>query len=337
MGAGSASANGLTATLNANGSYSLAASASFSGAYYVGLGAGADVVALVAAKAVAVDMNATTFMAATGVTYSGGKASVTVPAGGATLVLAAAPVAAGSAGDAVTLSMDYTTPSKTVNIAIVGFDGGINGSMVKYSNPGAAALAQNMKKNLATSFVTLTGQVQVGYQVANSGAAPVTVTLENFMVIMAGPVPATAMESESVAVGAWGSNLFGEAGYVNAVEAGGTITIAASGGKTGNAFANATLPKGEIAVICKVTASNTAAGATFILTAVALDGGMTCASFVDETQMSGTVDVATSGTNSTAAQNTILVVQSTGGDVTVSDVAVTVAKDAPVDPAILGL
>jgi hypothetical protein len=336
QGAGSTNANGLTATLNADGSYSLTASASFTGAYYVGLGSGTDIVALVAAQAMAVDLNGSVFMAADGVAYSGGKASVTVAPGAATLVLAAAPVAAGSAGDAVTLSMDYSTPSSTVNIAIVGFDGGINGSMVKYSNPGAAALALNMRKNLATSFVTLTGQVQVGYQVANSGTAPVTVTLENFMVIMAGPVPAAAMETENVAVGAWGSNLFGEAGYVNAVEAGGTITIAASGGKTGNAFANATLPKGEIAVICKATATNTAAGATFILTAVALDGGMTCASFVDETQMSGTVDVATSGTNSTAAQNTIIVIQSTGGDV-VSDVAVTVAKDAPVDPAILGL
>jgi hypothetical protein len=337
QGAGSANANGLTVTLDANGSYSLTASANFNGAYYVALGSGADIIALVAAEAVAVDLNGATFMAADGVAYSGGQASVTVAPGAATLVLAAAPVAAGSAGDLVTLSMDYNTPSTAVSIAIVGFDGGINGSMVKYSNAGAAALAQNITKNLATSFVTLTGQVQVGYQVFNSGTAAVTVTLENFLIVKAGPVPAAAMETEDVALGAWGSNLFGEAGYVDAVEAGGTITIAASGGKVGNAFANATLPQGEIAVSCKAAASNTAAGATLILTAVALDGGMTCASFVDETQMSGTVDVATAGTNSSADAASIIVVQSSGGDVTVTDVAVTVAKDVPVDPAILGL
>jgi hypothetical protein len=282
-------------------------------------------------------MNDTTFMPADGVTYSGGKASVTVAPEAYTLVLAAAPVAAGSAGDAVTVSMDYTTPSTAVNIAIVGFDGGINPAMVKYSNPGASALAENMKKNLATSFVTMTGQVQVGYQIANSGTSAVTVTLENFLIINAGPVPAAAMETDTVALGAWGSNLFTEAGYAEATESGGTITINASGGLTGNAYSNVTLPQGEIAVSCKVAASNAEAGSTLVVTAVALDNGMTCASFVDETQISGTVDVVTSGTNSTADTSGIIVVQSTGGDVTVSDVVVTVAKDAPVDPAILGL
>ena len=333
-GAGSASANGLSATLNADGSYSLSADASFSGAYIVGLGVGTDAVPLMAAEAVAVDLVDGAF--SPGASYSGGKASVTVAPGAYTLVVANAAVAAGAAGNMVTVSLDYNTPSNAANIAVVGFDGGVAGNTVSYSNPGAPALAANVTKNIATSFVTQTGNVVAGFQVLNAGTADLTVVIENLMVVKAGPVASFAMDSSDVALGALGSNLFGEAGYADAVISGGNISIAASGGKTGNAFANVTVPKGEVAVSCKATASNAAAGATLVLTLVDLGGGFSFASFVDETGITSESEVATSGTNSADSAAAIVVVQSTGGDVAITDLAVTAAVDGIIDPALLG-
>jgi len=334
MGAGSASANGLTATLNANGSYSLSADASFSGAYIVGFGVGADIIPVAAIEAVAVGLVDGAF--SPGATYSGGKASLTVAPGAYTLVVANAAVAAGAAGDMVTVSVDYTTPSNAANIAVIGFDGGVAGNTVSYSNPGAPALAANVKKNIATSFVTQTGQVVAGFQVLNAGTSSLTVTLENLMVVKAGPVAEFAMDTSNVAFGALGSNLFSVAGYADAVISGGNISIAASGGKTGNAFANVTVSKGEVAVSCKATASNAAAGSTLVLTLVDLGGGFSFASFVDETQIGSVSNVATSGTNSADSANAIVVVQSSGGDVVVTDLAVTAAVNGVLDPALLG-
>jgi hypothetical protein len=333
QGPGTASANGLTATVNANGSYSLSANASFNGTYVVGVGVGTAVAPMVAAPAVSVALNAGAF--SPGATYSGGKATLTVAPGGATLVVGNAPVAAGSAGDMVTLSVDYTASANTANVALVGFDGGVAGNTVKYTNPGAAGLAAGVMKNLSTSFVTNTGQVVPGFQVANTGTAAITVTLENLLVVKAGPVAALSVAT-AVPIGAIGSNLFGDAGYADATVASGVISIPAAGGMTGNAFANVAVPKGEILLACKATATDVDAGGTLVLTLVTLDGGVSCASFVDLAQLDVEKAVATSATNSVAGAAGIVVIQSTGGNLSATGLQLKAAK-SPLDPGLLGM
>jgi len=329
FGAGSVTANGLTATLNANGSYTLATDASFSGAYVVGLGVGRDLVPVVAAEAVAVtSLNGT----------------ITVAPGSYQLVPAAAAVAVGDPGDMVTISANCTTPSTAVNIAILGFDGAIAGNTVSYTNPGAPALEANVAKNIATSFVTQTGSVVPGYQVTNNGTTSVTVTLANFKVVKAGPVSVFAPGTMDLPLTTLGSNLFGAAGYADAVIQGTNVVIPASGGVTGNAYANVTVPKGEITVSCVAYTANADVGATIVLTLVDLGGGFNFASFVDGTQITQAHDdtysaanISTSGTNSVAGASGIVVVQSTDADLTATGLAVTASVNGSVDPALLGL
>ncbi len=321
-GAGSASANGLTATLNADGSYSLATDASFSGAYVVGLGVGPDIVPVVAAEAVAVGSLNGTYTVASGV---------------AQLVPAGAAVAVGDAGSMVTVSADVTTSSTAANIAVLGFDGAVAGNTVSYTNPGGPALEANVAKNIATSFVSQTGSVVPGYQIFNAGSADVTVTIANFMVIKAGPVAAYAPGTMDLPLTTLGSNLFGAAGYADAVTQGTKAEIAASGGLTGNAFANVTVPKGEVTVSCVAFTANAEAGSTIVVTLVDLGGGFNFASFVDGTAIETQADISTSGTNSIDGAGAIVVVQSTGADLTATGLAVTASVNGSVDPGLLGM
>jgi hypothetical protein len=313
-GAGTVNANGLQATINADGSYNLVAGADFKGAWIVSFGNGGDGAQLAAVEAAKVDI----------------AASVTVEAGKSVLWFASAPVAV-TAGSEVTVSLNYNTPSGTVNIAAVAFDGGIDGSAVKYTNPGGAVIASGVKKNVATSFVSTTGSVFAGYQVYNGGAAAVTVQLSDLKVVKGGPVTAfaTAVDVALPALNTWAGNILADAGTVGPVAAGAGLKLPGAGGNA-NAYAMATVGVGELVARAKVAGAGTG---TFVLTVVDAAGAYSFASFVPAASVA-TKDVVTSGTVN--AGTAIVVVQATGFEATVNSVTLKGAKDG-FDAALLGM
>jgi hypothetical protein len=193
-GAGSANSGSLTATLNADGSYSLVAGANYSGAQIVTLGArsgaSVDAVHLLAAKAT--DVTSLTTLEGTAVTLPG---SVTVPAGAAVLAYGAAvPVNTNAQ-----ISLYANTPSATVNIAAIGFDGALAFQGVSYTNPGGSNIQASALKCYGTAIRTTSNSVLPAFQVFNAGTAPVTVQIERLVVVDSGPLIDYAVNLNAVA------------------------------------------------------------------------------------------------------------------------------------------
>ncbi|MFB3785865.1 MAG: hypothetical protein ACE15F_05790 [bacterium] len=367
-GAGSASANGLTATLNADGTYSLAAGANFAGTWIVSLGAqsgeGADGANLVAAQATAVAMDATWLAMPAGtapqgaVAFANGAATFTVAAGQGVLIASTTPVAAGAAGDSVSLVADYNTNNAGVNLALVAFDGAL-GADTKFTNPSGANLEANVTKNLAISFVTLTGNVVPAVQVFNGSAAAATVTVSNMKVVRAGAVVDYALDPNAVlalgvdgslaSITGWNGNLLADPNTVGPAASTANHFTSAAGagsmslpgkGKIANAFIMPTLAKGTNVAECFVQRVGDAdAGAAFAL--VVTDGVATTShSFVAGASIptDSWVKVNAVATVANAGMNYVLV-QAAGFDANVDDVAIRIVDDKAeyFDAGLLGL
>lgn len=366
-GAGSASSGGLTATLNADGTYSLAAAANFAGTWIVSLGAqsgdGADGANIVAAQATAVAMDATWLAMPAGtfpqgnVAFANGAATFTVDAGKGVLIASTAAVAAGAAGDTVSVVADYNTNNAGVNLALVAFDGAL-GAGTKFTNPTGSNLEANVTKNIAISFVTQTGNVVPAVQVFNGSAAAATVTVSNLKVVRAGAVVDYALDPNAAlalpvdgslaSVTGWASDLLaqGAAGPVantanHFTSAAGAGSMSLPGkGKIANAFIQVGLVKGTNVAECWVQRVGDAdAGAAFVL--VLTDGVATTAqSFVDGAAVptaswAKVCAVATLG----APGTNYLLVQAAGLDALVDDVSVRIVDDKAeyFDAGLLGL
>ena len=322
--------SGLDPVLNADGTYSVAAAAGFSGAYIVTLGArsgdSADAVQLLAAQAVAADLADVLAMPAGGPQAAAANGVVTAGAGEGVLVVSNAPVAVGGL---CTVSLNYNTTSTAVNIAVVGFDGGLAGDNVNYSNPTGANLEAGVTKNLAVSFASQAGSVLPAFQVFNAGADAATVTITDLQVIMAGPLTDYALDvNATVDMGdAYVPDVAGS-GAAAGVADGCVITLDGVGGHANTALM-APVPAGCYALECSVQRSGDAdAGAAFVLTLV--DGATTsAASFVPGGSIptDGSIKV-TCSVDISADVGGILVVQSAGANVTVSNLCLRALADS---------
>jgi hypothetical protein len=349
-GAGSASNGSLTATLNADGSYSLVAGANYSGAQIVTLGArsgaSVDAVHLLAAKAT--DITSLTTLEGTSVTLPG---SVTVPAGAAVLAY----------GDAVPVNTDAqislyaNTPSGSVNIAAIGFDGALAFQGVSYTNPGGANIEANALKCIGTAIRATSNSVLPAFQVFNAGTAPVTVQIQRLVVVDSGPLIDYAVNLNAKAAlpvdgtipsgNGWQPDILAAgaksptASTANHYAGGGSLGLNGSG-----SFANGSvitsLGKGTAvaeAWIQRVGAAD--AGSNFTLNVT--DGGAN--SFQANTPGNSIPDTGwwktqASGTLSAAAPQVFLTVQAAGVNVNVDDVSIRVItdKDNHFDATLLG-
>jgi len=368
-GAGSASANGLTATLNADGSYSLAAASNFTGAWIVSLGAtapsGADSANLLAAQAIAVGMTdaaawlvmpALASAPQANLTVANGAATVTADAGSGVLAILNTPIAV-TAGQTVSLVVDYTTNNTGINLALVAFDGA-PGAGTKFTNPSGTNLEANVSKNLSISFVNMSGNVYPCFQVWNGSSSAATVTLTNMKVVLAGPVVdyafdpnaalALPVDGSMTSIAGWSSDLLAQGAAAPAASAANHFTSAAGAGsmslpgkgKIANAFIQVNLVKGTNVAECWVQrVGEPDAGAAFVL--VMTDGAATTAqSFVDGAAVptnswAKVCAVATLGQPGT----NFLLVQAAGLDANVDDLSVRIVddKDAYFDAGLLGL
>lgn len=368
-GAGSASAGGLTATLNADGTYSLAAGANFAGAWIVSLGAqsgdGADGANLVAAQAVAANLSDTAqwiVMPAlasapqANLAMANGTATVTADAGSGVLAILSAPVAV-TAGQTVSLVVDYNTNNAGINLALVAFDGA-PGAGTKFTNPSGGNLEANVAKNLAISFVNVSGNIHPCFQVWNGSSSAATVTLTNMKVVLAGPVVDYALDPNAAltlpvdgsftSLAGWSSDLLaqGAAGPVASTanhftSAAGAGSVSLPGkGKIANAFFQVNLVKGTNVAECWVQRVGDAdTGAAFVL--VMTDGAATTAqSFVDGAAVptDSWAKVCAVATLGNPGMN-FLLIQAAGLDANVDDLAVRIVDDKAeyFDAGLLGL
>lgn len=331
----------LTVALKADGTYSVTAGASVSGNSIVTLGAsaagGTDAVHLLAAAA--------RDIAATSLAPLGGAAltsnTVTVQPGAFSLVLGPeVPVNGGAA----TVVLYYTLSSTAgANLAVLGFDGALDGSTVSFSNPGAANLQAGTNKGLATSFTVNGGKIIPGFQLANSGSAAITVTINRFTVASAGPLTDFALNPNATALSSNLSSLTGISGDVlgtgakaptastannfAAASGSGSMRLAGTGG-VANGFVTVPVPQGEVALECYVQRVGAGSGT---LAMVLTDGPGTSitafkpASSIPET---GWAKVTVSGTV-TGGTTGFFVIQAAGFDVNVDDVAVRIITDKP--------
>jgi len=366
-GAGTATASGLTATLNANGTYSLAAANNFDGAWIVTLGAkagaSADGVHMLAAKAVAIDTaNAAnflvqppgTFQQAT-VTYS--AAGVVVNAapqtGALVIVVNTATMAPIAVGEYATVTFDYNYASGNPNIAAVAFDGALGADTVAYTNPGGANLQAGATKNIALSVKTVSGNIFPAFQVFNNGPGNVSVTISNLKVVMARPLVDYALNVNAKTfaadfaggIGAW-VGLPGAtapaAGAANnfASGAAGSLKLDGAAGYANAALTTVTAGVGTVVGEAYVQRSGAAsAGSAFAL--VITDGVINnMSTFVAGASVPTDAwqKVICAGTNSAATTN-YLVAQCAGFNGFVDDISVRVItdKDSYFDATLLGL
>lgn len=316
----SASEGGLTFTLNEDGSYSIYADAAFDGVSTVVVGAAGEGTRLLAAAATAVELP---------------KMEITVAPGAADLVIGAEAVAAGEAGDGVTVQATYNA-SGPATIAIIGFDGGIAGNTVNYANQAAGDVAAGVDKSIATSFTTLTGSVVPAVQVYNGGDADVTVVVSDVVVVKAGSVVDYALEQGSVEVGdAFAADLLGNApGAVTEIDGG--VNLAGSGGAS-NAYATIALGAGTSKASATVAADGADAASTLVL--IMTNGVSEFASFVPGSSLAGGVDISIAATYSAAQPVVYLLAQAAGFDADVTNIQVMNVADASAvnDLASLGL
>lgn len=195
-GDGSASAGGLTATINPDGSYSLETTSEFSGDWLVSFGVQVgdtvDAVSLLAAAATPVDLSSAdgkTVFALEGYTAGDiafGAGGATVTAGPGEGVIVVGPAVEVGEGAEVTVSLTYESNSANVAIAAIGFDGSL-GQGVTYTNNKATNIATGVAKNVATVMTPMTSSVLPAFQVVNIGeTGDATVTISSLELVMAG-------------------------------------------------------------------------------------------------------------------------------------------------------
>lgn len=334
-GANSAAFGGLSATLNADGSYAVTGDAAFAAPYIVSFGAkdatGKAAAQLLAAPAVKVSLAAADngqapagTLAAGVVALNGSDAKFTVAAGQGTLVYANNTVAVGGYA---TVSFDYNASAGSVTIAAIGFDGGLDGSVVKYMQAAGSNLAVGKTKNIAVSFNSLTGKVLPAIQVTGSGAATVTIT--NYKVIKAAPATDYALNAKAayaVTVDGSMTNVNGQgAGPVTAAEGGFKLAGSQGADKLSNVFTVVNdVGGGAVTAECAVKGTGTG---TFAL--VLTDGANTVNSYTAASQLSASdfKTVVASGTLS-AKGPAYLVAQAAGFDAVVKGFAIRKIDDA---------
>ena len=214
------SVGGLSVTLNASGAYTITAGASFDGPAVVSLGAksgaSTDVVQLVAAPAQSLAVNAG---------WNGGSiASINFAANAAHTLFFGPQVAA--PGDTVTLVMTYTTTTADIALALIGFDGAIDGSNLYFTNPKNAGLATGQTHTLILTMSSTQDVVNCGLQVT-PGATAGTVSVKSYQVLNSPALTSLAVNPNATLAGMPdGSMADGLAGWttpVNAGEVAGTV------------------------------------------------------------------------------------------------------------------
>jgi hypothetical protein len=369
-GEGTASAGGLTVTLNADGSYSLVTTSDFSGDWVVTLGVSVggnvDGVSLLAAQAANVDLSAAGgftvipagALAAAPVAFAAGGATVTAGAGQGSLIVSNTAV---DVGDLATISAMVNTSSTGVNIAVVAFDGALGGALY-YTNPTGSNLQANADKNIALTCAPLTGKVLPAIQVANGGSAAATVTIKSLQVVMAGSVVDYALNPNATvalpvdgsipSVDGWGSDLlqngaaaatFSSENNFAAGAGSGSLSLDASAGATAIAqgyLMGINASEGTVVAESHVKKVSGDAG-TYAM--VLLNGStFDCGAFPGGADIPSDnwAAVQTSGTASGGLQGGIFVAQSSGGlSVLVDDVSVRVVNDSDAwfDASLLGM
>lgn len=315
------SEGGLTVTVNADGSYSLYADEAFDGVSTVVVGAAGEGTRLLAAAATAVTLD---------------PMELTVAPGASQLVLGTGAVAAGAAGDGVTVQANYVATGPAT-IAVIGFDNAAIdatlGGTVNYANQTGGNVAAGVEKSIATSFTTLSGSVIPAVQVYNGGDADVTVTFSDVVVVKAGSVVDYALEAGSVDVGdTFNPDLLqGATGSIEAID-GGVKIIGASG--HANAWTQVALGAGTSVASANVAAT----GAEGTLVLIMTDGATEFASFVPAARLAGGVDVSIAATYSVDT-TVFLLAQAAGFDADVTNIEVMNVADASAvnDLASLGL
>lgn len=226
------SVGGLSVSLDASGAYTVSADASFDNAAVVSLGAqsgaSTDVVQMIAAPAVALDLNAGWNV--------GSIASIAyAESGDADQTFIVGP-AVDAPGDTVTLVVTYTASNTEVAIAVIGFDGGIDASNLYFTNPKNAALAAGESHTLLLTMSSTQDQVTTGLQVTPLGGSG-TVTIESYHVLNSPALTTLAVNPNAkLDIGVDGSMADGLAGWTTPVNAGETAATL----NADNNFATAT-------------------------------------------------------------------------------------------------
>lgn len=200
------SVGGLSVSLDASGAYTISAGASFDGPAVVSLGAqsgaSTDVVQLIAAPAVNVDL-------ASG--WGSNVQSIAFAANGAANLIFGPSVAA--PGDTVTLVMTYTTTTTDIALALIGFDGGLNGNMIYFTNPKNGSLAAGETGTLILTMSSTQANVTCALQVT-PGATAGTVSVKSLKVLNSPALTSLAVNPNAkIDMGVDGSMADGLAGW----------------------------------------------------------------------------------------------------------------------------
>ncbi len=204
------SVGGLTVSLDESGAYTISADDSFDGAAVVSLGAqsgaSTDVVQMIAAPAVALDLNSGWNI--------GSIASIPyAESGDADQTFIVGP-AVDAPGDTVTLVVTYSATSTDIGLAVIGFDGGIDASNLYFSNPKNTALAAGQSHTLILTMSSTQDTVTTGLQVTPLGGTG-TVTIESYHVLNSPALTSLAVNPNAKLdlAGADGSMADGLAGW----------------------------------------------------------------------------------------------------------------------------
>jgi hypothetical protein len=346
-GANMAEGGGVSASLNADGSYAIKALDGFAKPVIVTIGDAAGAAQILAAPSTVADLSglavggASGFTAAT-VAQNGDSAVVTCAPGQGALVISQAPV---SVGSVATVSMDYeATGNDGVTVAVIGFDGAIDGSVVSY-NQLTSQVEAGVVKNAAVSMTSLSGSILPAFQVTNGGAAQVVFTITNLEVINAGTLADFAVDPNvTVALPTtWSTNVNAGAGQVSGpvTTEGGALKLAGAATGSDPSLSNiwALIGMGAGTGILEAYVQNvTGAGTVAVVltttigdNATAYKSSTAIGNSYKKVTVSGTFP-ATDG----AASFAIPVVQAAGCDILVKDIAVRVVnQDETFDPALI--
>jgi hypothetical protein len=303
---GPATGTGITASVDASGNYTISAAAGASASIVSIVSAGADVVQVLAAPATSVGapiVGTHTVAANGGVAFLVGTEAIAV------------------ADEYVQLSITYNASSVNgVAIAPVGFDGGVVGNNMNYTNPSGGQLQAGVAKNLATSVKSLSGSVTPAVQIFNGGTAAVTVNITRCVVGQARNLVDYAINPNSILASHNLDSIDGliadiaAQGAAGPTDEGDVIGLAAPGA---NDIANASIIDGQAVgtVVAEVFVQKVGAGSgTFVLNVT--DGaGVSYAMFVpgDSIPTTGWLKVQATGTVSTGAGPLIATMQAAGG------------------------
>ncbi|MBZ0257979.1 hypothetical protein K8I31_18080 [bacterium] len=201
------SVGGLSVSLDASGAYTISADDSFDGPAVVSLGAmsgaSTDVVQLVAAPAVDVDL--------TSGWGSGSVESIAFAANGDANLIFGPTVDA--PGDTVTLVMTYTTTTTDIALALIGFDGPLNGDMIYFTNPKNGSLAAGETGTMILTMSSTMDTATLALQVT-PGATAGSVSVESLQVLNSPALTSLAVNpNATLDTGVDGSMADGLAGW----------------------------------------------------------------------------------------------------------------------------